>query len=146
MRNQKYLFLFQNDIQYSFLHQKDCLETKRIVVGPKHSALMFWHRNIVLRFQRFLLTWFMQFLYSLFKIFSSQVLTIKSLIWVKMITLVFFWTLNEILVCIWSITIPSNLGNQKYLFLFQDVIQHLFLPKKDRMDIERIVFGPKHSA
>ena len=29
---------------------------KRIVVEPKHSAEMLWPRNIVLRFQRFLLT------------------------------------------------------------------------------------------
>jgi hypothetical protein len=41
---------------------------------------------------------------------------------------------------------PCILGNQKYLFLFQNVIQHLFLPQKDRMDPKMIVFGPKHSA
>jgi hypothetical protein len=41
---------------------------------------MFWHRNIVLRFQRFLLNSFIRFLYSLLKTFCSEVLTSKSLI------------------------------------------------------------------
>ena len=57
---------------------------------------MFWYRNIVLRFQRFLLTWFIQFLYSLLKKFSSCVLTSKSLIWVQMNTLGLFWPQKEI--------------------------------------------------
>ena len=74
---------------------------------------MFWHRNIILWFQRFLLTWFMQFLYSLLKTFFSQVLTSKSLIWVQMITLGLFWTLNEILVWIWSITLSLHFGKPK---------------------------------
>ena len=90
--NHKYLFLFQNVIEHSFLPQKDHMDTERIVVGPKHSALMFWHKNIVLRFQKFLLTWLIQFLYFLLKTFSSHVLTWKCLIWVQMITLGLFWT------------------------------------------------------
>ena len=74
---------------------------------------MFWHNNIILRFQRFLLTWFMQFLYSLLKTFSSQVLTLESLIWVQMITLGLFWSLNEILVWIWSIILSLHFGKPK---------------------------------
>ena len=54
----------------------------------------------VILFQGILLTWFIQFLYSLFKTFSSHVLTSKSLIWFQMITLGLFWTQNEIFVCI----------------------------------------------
>ena len=83
--------IFVPKIQHSFLPQKDRMDTKRIVFGPK-PVYMFWHRNIVLWFQTILLTLFIQFLYSLFKTFSSHVLTSKSLIWVLMITLGFFWT------------------------------------------------------
>ena len=74
---------------------------------------MFRHRNIVLRFQRILLTWFIPFLYSLLKTFSSLVLTSKSLIWVEMITLGLFWTENEIFVWIWSKTLSLHFGKSK---------------------------------
>ena len=107
---------------------------------------MFWHRNIVLQFQRFLLTLFIQFLYSLLKTFSSYVLTSKSLIWVQMITLGLFWIQNEIFVWIWRLKLSLYFGKPKDLFLFENVIQHSILPQKDRMDTERIVAGPKQCA
>ena len=146
MRIQKYLFLFQHVIQHSFLPQKYRMDTEKIVVGPKHSALMFGHRNIVLRFQRFLLTLYIRFLYSLLKTFASHVSTSKSLIWVQILTLGLFWFQNEIFVWIWSIKLSLYFGKPKDLFLFENVIQHSILLQKDRMDTKRIVVGPKHSA
>ena len=74
---------------------------------------MFWHKNIVLRFKRILLNWFIQFLYSVFKTFSSRVLTSKSLISVQMITLGLFWTKNETFVWIWRITLSLHFGKPK---------------------------------
>ena len=74
---------------------------------------MFWYRNILLPFQRILLTWFIPFLYSLLKTFSSHVLTSKSLIWVEIITLGLFWTQNEIFDWIWSITLSLHFGKPK---------------------------------
>ena len=131
MGNHKYLFLFQNVIEHSFLPQKDRMDTERIVVGSKHSALLFWHRNIELRFQRFLLTWFIQFLYSLLKTFSSHVLTSKSLIWVQMITLGLFWIQNEILVWIWSITLSLHFGKPKVsIFVPKCYTDLIFAPKR----------------
>ena len=81
---------------------------------------MFWYRNIVLRFLRFLLTWFIQFLYSLLKTFASYVLTSKSLIWVQILTLGLFWSQNKIFVLIWSIKLYLHFGKQKVL---------IFVPK-----------------
>ena len=120
MGNQKYLFLFQTIREHSFLHQNDRMDTERMVVRPKHSALMFWHKNIVLRFQRFLLTWFIQFLYYLPKTFSTNVLTSKSLIWVQLITLGLFWNQNKIFVWIWTITMSLHFRKPKV---------PIFLPK-----------------
>ena len=60
-----------------------------------------------------MLTWFIQFLYSLLKIFSSHVLTSKSLIWVQMNTLGLFWTQNKILVWILSIRLSFHFGKPK---------------------------------
>ena len=74
---------------------------------------MFWHRNIVLQFRRFLLTSFIRFLYFLLKTFSSHVLISKSHIWVQMITLGLFWTQNEILVWTWSITLSLHFWKPK---------------------------------
>ena len=74
---------------------------------------MFWHRNILSPFPRILLTWFIPFLYSLHKTFSSHVLTSKSLILVEMITLGLFWTQNEIFDWIWSITLSLHFGKPK---------------------------------
>ena len=88
---------------------------------------MFRHRNIVLRFQRILLTWLIPFLYSLLKTFSSLVLTSKSLIWVEMITLGLFWTENEIFVWIWSKTLSLHFGKSKVpIFLSKCYIALIF--------------------
>ena len=145
MENQKYLFLFQNVIEHSFLPQKDRMDIERMVVGPKQcfNVLTQKYRITVPKVSEdFVYTFPLLFL----KTFSSHVLTSKSLIWVKMITLVFFWTLNEILVWIWSLTLSLHFGKPKVPIFLSKCTQHSFLPKKDRMDIERIVFEPKHSA
>ena len=91
---------------------------------------MFWIRNILLRFQRFLLTWFIQFLYFLLKTFSTHGLTSKSLLWVQMINLGLFWTKNEILVWIWSIILSLHFGKPKV---------HIFVPKC----YTALIFAPK---
>ena len=93
---------------------------------------MFWHRNIVLRFQWLLLTWFIQFLYFLLKTFSTHGLTSKSLLWVQMINLGLFWTKNEILVWIWSIILSLHFGKPKV---------HIFVPKC----YTALIFAPKGS-
>ena len=113
MRNQKYLVWFQNLILHTFSPQKDRIDTEMIVFGPKHSTYIFWHINILLRFQRILMTWFIPSLYLLLKTFSSNVLTSKSLIWVEMIILGLFWTQNEISDWIWSITLSLHFGKPK---------------------------------
>ena len=78
--------------------------------------------------------------------FSSQVLISKSFIWVQMITLGLFRTQNEILVWIWSITFSMYFGKTKVPIFVSKCYTALILPKKNRMDTERIVFGLKHSA
>ena len=119
MRNQKYLFLFQNDINHSFLPEKDRMDTERIVAGPKQCALMFWHRNIVF--------WFV---YSLLKTFSSYVLTLKSLIWVQIRTLGLFLSQNEILILIWRIKLSLHFGKPKVpIFVPKCYTALIFAPK-----------------
>ena len=130
MGNQTFQFLSQHVIQHSFLPQKDRMDIERIVVGPKHNALMFWNRNIVLRFPRFLLTWFIQFFYSLLKTFSSHVLTSISLICVQILTLVLFSLQNEILLWIWCIKLSLHFGKPKVpIFVPKCYIALILAPK-----------------